>query len=168
MTIEHYLKIIFSLLIVLVILWLLYNYLNKLETNYSKSYELIFRIKGTIFKYIGNIIKYILRKVKNKNDIHWQLLFLLAFLLVCFYLYFRGYLEKADLISVLVSFGVAIVIILSFMIKSKQKLSLISFTASYILKEDTNIDELLGYLSSGMLDRLKIDPLDEFFNSVLH
>ena len=42
---------------------------------------------------------------------------------------------------------------------------LISFTSKYLLeKDEAKIDELLGILIAGKWEKLKIDPIEEFFN----
>jgi len=51
-----------------------------------------------------------------------------------------------------------------FWIRQRNKTMLISFTAKYLLEEDDpKIDELLGILISGRWEKLKIDPIEEFF-----
>jgi hypothetical protein len=49
-------------------------------------------------------------------------------------------------------------------IRQRNKTMLISFTSKYLLEEEEpKIDELLGILIAGRWEKLKIDPIEEFF-----
>ena len=51
-----------------------------------------------------------------------------------------------------------------FWIRQRNKTMLISFTSKYLLEEEEpKIDELLGILIAGRWEKLKIDPIEEFF-----
>ncbi len=51
-----------------------------------------------------------------------------------------------------------------FWIRQRNKTMLISFTSKYLLEEDEpKIDELLGILIAGRWEKLKIDPIEEFY-----
>lgn len=50
-----------------------------------------------------------------------------------------------------------------FWIRQRNKTMMISFTSKYLLEEEPKIDELLGILIAGRWEKLKIDPIEEFF-----
>lgn len=54
-----------------------------------------------------------------------------------------------------------------YIIKKRNQIMLISFTSKYLLeKEESKIDELLGILIAGKWEKLKIDPIEEFFKCI--
>lgn len=53
-------------------------------------------------------------------------------------------------------------------IRQREKTILISFTSKYLLEEEEpKIDELLGILIAGRWEKLKIDPIEEFFGCLI-
>lgn len=90
----------------------------------------------------------------------WFIIVITAFLLYIF-----GQLDLLILVPLVLSLIVAFLPIVFYIIKKREQTILISFTSKYLLeKEESKIDELLGILIAGKWEKLKIDPIEEFFN----
>lgn len=90
----------------------------------------------------------------------WFIIVIIAVLLYIF-----GQLDLLILVPVVLSLIVAFLPIIFYIIKKRDQIILISFTSKYLLeKEESKIDELLGILIAGKWEKLKIDPIEEFFN----
>lgn len=80
-------------------------------------------------------------------------------------LYFSGLLDLLTLVQVVFGLLLAFLPLYFYLIKKKDQTMLISFTSKYLLeKEEAKIDELLGILIAGKWEKIKIDPIEEFFN----
>ena len=90
----------------------------------------------------------------------WLIVVIIAFLLYIF-----GQLDLLTLVPVVLCLIASILPIFFYIIKKRDQTILISFTSKYLLeKEESKIDELLGILIAGKWEKLKIDPVEEFFN----
>lgn len=90
----------------------------------------------------------------------WFIIVITAFLLYIF-----GQLDLLILVPLVLSLIVAFLPIVFYIIKKREQTILISFTSKYLLEqEESKIDELLGILIAGKWEKLKIDPIEEFFN----
>lgn len=86
---------------------------------------------------------------------------------VALYLYFSGLLDLLTLLQVIFGLLLAFLPIYFYLIKKREQTMLISFTSKYLLEEEeSKIDELLGILIAGKWEKLKIDPIEEFFKCI--
>jgi len=114
---------------------------------------------------IWRSIKIWIRKRENiliefVGILSWVIIGIIALLL-----YLSGLLDLLTLVQVLFGLLLAFLPLYFYLIKKKDQTMLISFTSKYLLeKEEAKIDELLGILIAGKWEKLKIDPIEEFFN----
>jgi len=80
-------------------------------------------------------------------------------------LYIFGLLDPLTLLRMLLGLLTAFLPIYTYLIKKKDQLLLISFILQYLLGEE-EIDDLLGVLISEKWEKLKIDPIKEFFDRI--
>lgn len=112
----------------------------------------------------GNI-KIWIRKRENILRDYLCISFWFITLIIVFLLYIFGQLDLKVLVPVVLSLIVSFLPIIFYIIKKRDQIILISFTSKYLLeKEESKIDELLGILIAGKWEKLKIDPIEEFFN----
>lgn len=112
----------------------------------------------------GNI-KIWIRKRENILRDYLCISFWFITLIIVFLLYIFGQLDLQILVPVVLSLIVSFLPIIFYIIKKRDQIILISFTSKYLLeKEESKIDELLGILIAGKWEKLKIDPIEEFFN----
>lgn len=110
-------------------------------------------------------IKIWIRKRENKLIDSLCILFWIMVVIITLLLYIFGILDLLTLVRVVFSLLVAFLPICLYIIKKRDQTILISFTSKYLLeKEESKIDELLGILIAGKWEKLKIDPIEEFFN----
>jgi hypothetical protein len=113
--------------------------------------------------------KNIQRWVRKKENILLELLgalFGTIILVVALFLYLFGLLDITTLLGVIFGFLLAFLPIYLYLLKKREQIILISFTSKYLLEEEAKIDELLGILIAGRWERLKIDPIEEFFKCI--
>ena len=114
---------------------------------------------------IWRSIKLWIRKRENiliefVGILSWVIIGIIALLL-----YLSGLLDLLTLVQVVFGLLLAFLPLYFYLIKKKDQTMLISFTSKYLLeKEEAKIDELLGILIAGKWEKLKIDPIEEFFN----
>ena len=112
----------------------------------------------------GNI-KIWIRKRENILRDYLCISFWFITLIIVFLLYIFGQLDLQVLVPVVISLIVSFLPIIIYIIKKRDQIILISFTSKYLLeKEESKIDELLGILIAGKWEKIKIDPIEEFFN----
>lgn len=88
-------------------------------------------------------------------------------LIVASSLYLLGLLDILTLLGVVFGLLLATLPIYFYLLKKRDQTILISFTSKYLLeKEESKIDELLGILIAGKWEKLKIDPIEEFFKCI--
>lgn len=88
-------------------------------------------------------------------------------LIIALFLYLLGLLDMLTLFGVIFGLLLAFLPIYFYLIKKRDQTILISFTSKYLLeKEEAKIDELLGILIAGKWEKLKIDPIEEFFKCI--
>ncbi|MHA2219057.1 MAG: hypothetical protein ACXACY_24320 [Candidatus Hodarchaeales archaeon] len=81
-------------------------------------------------------------------------------------LYF-GVISVLEVLSLLIALLLASIPIYLYFLKKRDQTLLICVTTKYLIERDeSRLDDLLGILISGKIERLKIDPIDEFFNSI--
>jgi hypothetical protein len=115
------------------------------------------RFWGRIRKWIGkkeNIL------IEFLGIFFWVIIGIIA---LC--LYFSGLLDLLTLLQVAFGLLLAFLPIYFYLIKKREQTMLISFTTKYLL-EESKIDELLGILIAGRWEKLKIDPIEEFFKCI--
>jgi len=114
---------------------------------------------------IWKSIKIWIRKRENiliefVSILSWVIIGIIALLL-----YISGLLDLLTLIQVVFGLLLAFLPLYFYLIKKRDQTMLISFTSKYLLeKDEAKIDELLGILIAGKWEKLKIDPIEEFFN----
>jgi uncharacterized membrane protein required for colicin V production len=117
-------------------------------------------------KFWGNIKRW----VRKKENIFIELLGALCsvvILVVALFLYFSGLLDILTLLGVVFGLLLSFLPIYFYLLKKRAQTILISFTSKYLLeKEEAKIDELLGILIAGKWEKLKIDPIEEFFKCI--
>jgi len=110
------------------------------------------------------------RWVRKKENILIEFLGILSWVIIgsiALLLYFSGRLDCLTLLQVVFGLLLAILPIYFYLIKKRDQTMLISFTSKYLLeKDESKIDELLGILIAGKWEKLKIDPVAEFFKCV--
>ncbi len=105
-----------------------------------------------------------LRKKENILIEFLSILFWVVIGIIALLLYFSGLLDLLTLVQVIFGLILAFLPIYFYLIKKREQTILISFTSKYLLeKEEAKIDELLGILIAGKWEKLKIDPIEEFF-----
>ncbi|MEW6608904.1 MAG: hypothetical protein AB1414_15910 [bacterium] len=108
-----------------------------------------------------------LRKKENIIIEFLGVVFSAIILTVALFLYSLGLLDILTLLGVVFGLLLAFLPIYSYLIKKRDQTILISFTSKYLLeKEESKIDELLGLLIAGKWEKLRIDPIDEFFKCI--
>ena len=117
-------------------------------------------------KFWGNIRRWVRKKenilIEFLGVLFWVIIGVIALLL-----YFYGLLDLLTLIQVVFGLLLAFLPIYFYIIKKRDQTMLISFTSKYLLeKEESRIDELLGILIAGKWEKLKIDPIEEFFKCI--
>lgn len=117
-------------------------------------------------RFWGKIRKWI----RKKENILIELLgifFWVIIGIVALYLYFSGLLDLLTLLQVAFGLLLAFLPIYFYLLKKREQTMMISFTSKYLLeKEESKIDELLGILIAGRWEKLKIDPIEEFFKCI--
>jgi Ca2+/Na+ antiporter len=112
----------------------------------------------------------IMKMVKHKEESIVHILIVLNFVLILgifLLLYFVRVLELHSVLEIVVTIIVALIVIYICRHIKKTQTAHIAITAKYLLeKEETMMDELLGILISGKWDKMKIDPIKEFFNAL--
>jgi len=110
------------------------------------------------------------RWIKKKENILIELFSILSQIIIgviALLLYFSGLLDLLTLLKVVFGLLLAFLPIYFYLIKKREQIMLISFTSKYLLeKEGSKIDELLGILIAGKWEKLKIDPIEEFFKCI--
>jgi len=87
--------------------------------------------------------------------------------IIALYLYFLGLLDLLTLLQVVFGLLLAFLPIYFYLIKKREQVMVIGFTSKYLLeKEESYLDELLGILIAGKWEKLKIDPIEEFFKCI--
>jgi len=116
---------------------------------------------------IPNNLKRWLKKRKGKIAEYFTITLWVALTIITIILYCFGYVGLSDLLGVIIALLVITLSALYIQSKQKRQTMLISFTSKYLLeKEESYMDEILGMLISGKLEKLKIDPIEEFFKCI--
>jgi 3-methyladenine DNA glycosylase AlkC len=106
--------------------------------------------------------------IRKRENTLIELISILSWIIIgaiAFFLYFYGQLDLLTLLQVIFSLIVALLPLYLYLLKKRDQTMLISFTSKYLLeKDEAKIDELLGILIAGKWKKLKIDPIEEFFN----
>ncbi|MBT9164930.1 MAG: hypothetical protein DDT23_00941 [candidate division WS2 bacterium] len=105
-----------------------------------------------------------LRKKENILIEFLSILFWVIIGTIALLLFYYGLLDLLTLLQIVFGLILAFLPIYFYLIKKREQTMLISFTSKYLLeKEESKIDELLGILIAGKWEKLKIDPIEEFF-----
>lgn len=105
-----------------------------------------------------------LRKKENILIEFLSILFAVIITASALILYFYDLLDLPTLLGAVFGLVLTFLPIYFYLIKKREQTMLISFTSKYLLeKEEAKIDELLGILIAGKWEKLKIDPVEEFF-----
>lgn len=97
--------------------------------------------------------------IEFSSILSWIIIGIIALLLYVFNL-----LDLLTLLKVLLGLLVAFLPLYLHLIKKRDQVILISFTSKYLLRKEEAVDELLGILITGRWEKLKTDPIEEFFN----
>ncbi|MDD4110765.1 MAG: hypothetical protein PHS54_04350 [Clostridia bacterium] len=120
----------------------------------------------TLFYKVTTKLIHFLTKFSLLEDIFANIISLI----VLFLIVFLFILEKIDIvtfISSLTTYLLLMLAIIKAIVEKHDKSVLVSFTTKYLLEPDkSRIDDILGVLISGKLARLKINPLDDFFETL--
>lgn len=110
------------------------------------------------------------RWIKKKENLLVEFLGILFWVIVAagaLCLYFSGILDLLTLLQVLFGLLLASLPIYLHLVKKREQMLLLGFTARFLLeKDEAKIDELLGILIAGKWEKLKLDPIEEFFGSL--
>jgi len=88
-------------------------------------------------------------------------------LLVGIILLILGIIKPLDAFLLFSAFLVGFLPIYIYLLKKRDQTLLICFTSRYLMeKDESKLDDLLGILIAGKTERLKLDPVDEFFKSI--
>jgi len=83
------------------------------------------------------------------------------------YYYFMGVLDLLTLVQIVGGLILAGLPIYLYLVKKREQILLLGFTSKYFVEQDdAKIDDLLGLLIAGKWEKLKIDPIEEFFNTL--
>lgn len=100
--------------------------------------------------------------IEFSGILSWVIIGVIALLL-----YFSGLLDLLTLLPIVFGLLLAFLPIYFYLIKKRDQTMLISFIAKYLVgKEESKLDELLGILIAGKWERLKIDPIEEYFKCI--
>lgn len=117
-------------------------------------------------RFWGRIRKWI----RKKENILIEFLGIFSWVIigsVALYLYFSGFLDLLTLFQVVFGLLIASLPIYFYLIKKREQVMVIGFTFKYLLeKEESYMDELLGILIAGKWEKLKIDPIEKFFECI--
>lgn len=92
------------------------------------------------------------------------LTFAVLVIIVSLILYLTHAIRLEEILSVSFLVVVSFIPIYYLLVKRKNQALLISYTARYLLSsDDTKIDHLLGLLIADQWDKIKLDPVEEFF-----
>ena len=93
----------------------------------------------------------------------------LGMLLVVLYLYIKGITDLPTFIGYIVTLVLVIVPIYRYLAKKREQIFILGFSSKFLIEQDElKIDDLLGLLIAGKWERLKIDPIEEFFNTLIN
>lgn len=120
----------------------------------------------TITTFISSILNKFIYGIKRINSI-LELIGVFFYLILVFvglFLYSISKLEIKTLLEASIAFIIALIPLYLYVIKKRDQTLIMSFTTNYLIEEDyARLDELLGILIAGRLERLKIDPIDRFY-----
>ncbi len=120
------------------------------------------------FKNIFQIIKIILIKTKDSAEIIFGFIVYFTTLLLGFILYLFHLIDLLSLILLFLALLIASIPLLIYFIKKREQTLFICLTSKYLMeKDESRLDDLLGVLIAGKLERLKLNPVDEFFNGIV-
>ena len=119
-------------------MWRLLNYLKKLVRRSERKFLIVLSV------------------------FIWSFLVLL---LLC--LFVAKVVDWVTLLEAIFGLLLAMLPLYLYLLKRKEQTVLMAYTSRFLLRgEEGKIDELLGILIAGKLQRIKIDPLDEFFETL--
>ncbi|MBL7086777.1 MAG: hypothetical protein ISS28_06750 [Candidatus Cloacimonetes bacterium] len=82
-------------------------------------------------------------------------------------LFILGVISFFEIVLLFIALLLAFLPLYLYLIKKRDQTLLICFTSKYLMeKDESRLDDLLGILIAGKIERLKLDPVDEFFKSI--
>ncbi len=114
-------------------------------------------------------IKKWLRKQENLIIEILGIIFALGIFLVCLYLYIKGITDLLTFIEYIVTLALVIGPIYLYLAKKREQILILGLSSKFFIEQDeSKIDDLLGLLIAGKWEKLKIDPIEEFFNTLIN
>lgn len=83
-------------------------------------------------------------------------------------LFLFSIIDLVNFIPILFNLVISLVTIYLIYIRQRKRLVFVCITSKYLLEKKENIDEILGILIGKKWNRIKIDPIHEFFNCLEH
>ena len=124
------------------------NIFNRINSLFKDVRTLLFKKRDTIVDVLGFLI--------------YALIFIGGITLLI-----SGILSAFEVISLFITLLLASLPLYLYLIKKRDQTLLICFTSKYLMeKDESRLDDLLGILIAGKIERLKLDPVDEFFKSI--
>jgi len=127
----------------------------------------IFKRTSNKFRILLKDLKVIL--LKRRDTIVDILAFIISALIFVggITLLILGVIGFFEVVTLLIALLLACLPLYLYLIKKRDQTLLICFTSKYLMeKDESRLDDLLGILIAGKLERLKLDPVDEFFKSI--
>lgn len=114
-----------------------------------------------------NYLKKLLRR-SEKKFLEGLAVFMWSFLvLLVICLFLAQVIELVTLLQVIFGLVLAILPLYLYVLKRKEQTVLMAYTSRFLLRrEEGRIDELLGILIAGKLRKIRIDALEEFFDTL--
>lgn len=133
----------------------------------SNSFMKIFKRTFNKFRILLKEIKVILLK---RRDTVVDILGFIIYVLILvggITLFILGVINLFEVISLFIALLLASLPLFLYLLKKREQTLFICFTSKYLMeKNESRLDDLLGILIAGKIERLKLDPVDEFFKSI--
>lgn len=141
----------------------------------GKLLKLIIEILFGILKRIKHstthffqIINYIFKKSKDSAEVIFGFIVYFTTLFIGFISFIFHFIDLLSLISLLFALLIASIPLLVYLLKKRDQTLLICLTSKYLMeKDESRLDDLLGILITDKMDRLKLNPVDEFFKGII-
>jgi len=119
------------------------------------------------FKNFIQTIQIVLFKKRESIEVIFGFILYATILLFGFLLYLLNVIDIFKTVLLFISLLLASIPLLVYLIKKREQTLLICLTSKYLMeKDESRLDDLLGVLIAGKLERMKLDPVDEFFKGI--
>lgn len=116
------------------------------------------------------VLQNLKRWISKRENILVELLGVICWVLMAIgalYLYLSSRLDLLTLLQVFLGLLLTGLPIYFYLVKKREQILLLGFTSKYLLeKDESKIDDLLSILIAGKWEKLRVDPIEEFYTAI--